>query len=300
MAQLKKLTKVGWRGIVVDVPEDWAVASIGGEEHPEYIRIDDPYGASYVEIKWWVRPKPTLLLEDALDNFLARIQKEARKKKIQLNLRKKKAPPYLERSDRETLVFSWRSDRKGIGRVWFCKTCGKIVMAQVAGTSIPSGAGHILSTIEDHSSNGKTLWAIYGFQAELPEEFQLSDQKFLAGFIQLSFKGPHKTKLKMERYSIAERFLAGNDFWDWAKAEFIKRSRGFSLSFLEESFRGHPALSARGKRRLVGSLPLIGERIALYAWHCPDEDKIFLLEMRTKKDIMLLDEIKESVRCHSY
>ncbi|MGB9797241.1 MAG: hypothetical protein ACPLSK_01340 [bacterium] len=66
MAQLKKLTKVGWRGIVVDVPEDWAVASIGGEEHPEYIRIDDPYGASYVEIKWWVRPKPTLLLEDAL------------------------------------------------------------------------------------------------------------------------------------------------------------------------------------------------------------------------------------------
>jgi hypothetical protein len=299
MAQLKKLTKIGWRGIVVEVPEDWSVASVGGEDHPEYIRIDDPYGSSYVEIKWWVRPKPTLILEDALENFLARIEKEARKKKINLNLRKKKAPPYLERSDRETLVFSWRSDKKGIGRVWHCKTCGKIVMAQVAGTNIPPGASHILSTIEDHSQTGKNLWALYGLQVELPEEFKLSDQKLLAGFIQLSFNGPHKTRMKVERYSIAERFLAGYEFSDWAKREFLKRSKGFSLSLQEESFRGHLALGAKGKRRLFGELPLIGEIIKLFSWYCEKEDKIFLLEMKTKKDIMIFEEVKESIICHS-
>lgn len=299
MAQLKKLTPIGWRGIVVEVPEDWSVASIGGEEHPEYIRIDDPYGSSYVEIKWWTKPKPTLILEDALDDFLTRIQKEAKKKKITLNLKKRKAPPYLERSDRETLVFSWRSDRKGIGRVWYCKTCGKIVMAQVAGINIPAGAGHILSTIEDHSTNGKTIWALYGFYMELPEEFQLTDQKLMSGFLQLAFRGPRKIRLKVERYSIAERFLAGVDFKEWARADFLKRARGFSLSFYEEEFRGHPSLGAKGKRRLVGTFPLLGEFVHLFAWHCRDEDKIFLLEARGKKDIMFFEEVRDSIRCHS-
>lgn len=299
MAQLKKLTTVGWRGITVEVPEDWSVASIGGEEHPEYIRIDDPYGTSYVEIKWWTKPKPTLILEDALENFLTRIQREAKKKKIPLNLKKRKAPPYLERSDRETLVFSWRSDRKGIGRVWFCKTCGKIVMAQVAGVNIPSGAGHILSTIEDHSPNGKNIWALYHFYMKLPEDFKLVDQKLMSGYLLLAFRGPHKIRLKVERYSIAERFLAGVDFRDWAKADFLKRARGFSLSFYEEEFRGHPSIVARGKRRLFGTLPLLGDAIQLIAWYCEDEDKIFLLERRGRKDIISLEEVREGIRCHS-
>jgi len=300
MAQLKTLTTIGWRGIVVKVPEDWSVASIGGEEHPEYIRIDDPFGTSYVEIKWWTKPKPTLLLEDALDDFLSRIQKEAAKKKIALNLKKRKAPPYLERSDRETLVFSWRGDRRGIGRVWHCKTCGKIVMAQVAGMSIPAGAGHILSTIEDHSPTGRITWALYRLYMELPEDFILSEQKLMSGFLRLSFRGPKKLKLKVERYSIAERFLAGCDFKDWARAELSKRARGFSLSFYEEKFRNHPSLGAKGKRRLVGTLPFIGESIHLFTWHCREEDKIFLLEMRGKKDIMSLEEVRENIRCHSF
>jgi hypothetical protein len=103
----------------------------------------------------------------------------------------------------------------------------------------------------------------------------------------------------VERYSIAERFLAGYEFGDWAKSEFLKRSRGFSISLSEESFRGHSALGAKGKRRLVGSLPLIGEIIKLYSWYCEQEDKIFLLEMKAKKDIMIFEEVKESIRCHS-
>ncbi len=299
MAQLRKLTTIGWRGITVEVPEDWSVAAIGGEEHPEYIRIDDPYGNSYVEIKWWSNPRPTLILEDALDNFLTRIQKEARKKKIPLNLKKRKAPPYLERGDRETLVFSWRSDRKGIGRVWHCKTCGKIVMAQVAGVNIPPLAGHILSTIEDHSSTGKNVWALFQFYMELPEDFKLVEQKLMSGFLQLSFRGQRKFRLKVERYSIAERFLAGGNFKDWARAEFSKRARGFSLSFYEEAFREHPALGAKGKRRVVGALPLLGEFAHLFAWHCREEDKIFLLEMKGKKDIISIEEVRENIRCHS-
>ncbi|MBC7326589.1 hypothetical protein H5T87_00540 [bacterium] len=299
MAQLKKFSTIGWRGISLDVPEDWSVASIGGEEHPEYIRIDDPYGTSYVEIKWWNKPKPTLILEDALDNFLARIQKEATKKKIRLNLKKRKAPPYIERNDRETIVFSWRSDRKGIGRVWYCKTCGKIVMAQVAGITIPPGASHILSTIEDHSSTGKTIWALYNFYMELPEDYKLTDQKLMSGFLQLSFLGPRKQKLKVERYSIAERFLAGYNFYDWARSEFLKRARGFSISISEENFRGHRALIGKGKRRLFGTIPLIGEAMTLFSWHCEQEDKIFLLEARSKKGIINIEEVRQGIRCHS-
>lgn len=300
MAQLRKLTTIGWRGITVEVPEEWSVASIGGEDHPEYIRIDNPYGTSYVEIKWWTKPKPTLILEDALENFLTRIQKEATKKKIPLNLKRRKAPPYLERNDRETLVFSWRSDKKGIGRVWHCKTCGKIVMAQVAGVDIPPGAGHILSTIEDHPKEGKITWALFHFYMELPEDFKLVDQKLMSGFLQLSFRGERKLRFKVERYSIAERFLSGYDFKDWAKAEFLRKGRGFSLSFYEEEFRGHPSVGARGRRRLIGTLPLIGEAIHLFAWHCKEEDKIFLLEMRGKKDIMPIEEVRDNIRCHYF
>lgn len=296
--QTKETTLIGWQGVVVEVPKDWSLAAVSSSgSAEEYMRVDDPYATSYVEIKW-IKPKGPIILEDVLDNFISRIKKEVAKKKISFQFRKRPAPPFLQRRDRETLVFSWRSDRKGIGRIWQCKECGKIVMAQIVGKEIPPGAGHILSSITDHPEDGKALWAFYGFATKVPETFQLVDIKLYTAWIMLSFKDKGRS-LKIERYSIARGQLKSASLENWWENQVRRRLNGFSLIWYNEEYMGHKAMGAKGKRKIFGTMPPFGGFAHIYCWHCEEEDKIFLLEGRSKKESAFLEEVRDTIVCHS-
>lgn len=301
--------RTGWFGIIVDTPPDWNLGAVSGEETEGYLRVDSPEGEA-VEIRWRTR-KGAVNLESILEEYFRGLQKNAKKSKLPLEInRKPRALQGIRPAGRKPAVFSWTGDRRALGAVWACPTCDRVVIAQVIspldGPTLP--AASILNSIRDHSEGGLTTWALYDMAARVPEEYKVTKQKLMSGYIRLEFTR-RSSQVIVERWGLANIALKDATISEWAWDKGRALNRHYRAEESEIQLNGHPGVLISGPvkgivRRVKTFAKGIARlspaaRLTTYAWHCPEANRIFMVTAACPRDEETARQVVDSIQCHS-
>ncbi|MDI6826859.1 MAG: hypothetical protein QME62_00065 [Armatimonadota bacterium] len=296
-----RCTLVGWQGVVAEVPCDWSLASIGGDEKSGYFRIDSPNTLS-LEVKWFTGFEQ-IDVRGRLEGFMKDLSRKARKRKVGFEYK-------IKSKEDGTLSFTWQADRKAIGRLMRCDRCKRILIAQVSGVSsddISGVASQILPSLMDHSEDGWRTWAVYDLIAEVPPDYRLEKHQLMAGYIRLNFrKGVNR--LTIERWGLADVALKKCTFLEWYEERMRFDFRPFRYSMREIDFDGENAIEVTGRRYgIKGMLKsaselLRGKSPAVFldacAWVCEESNKIYSVQAVHSRREHVFDEVVERVECH--
>ncbi len=302
---------IGWQKLRVRVPADWHIGALGGDVREGYLRLDDG-DMPRLETKWQTATGYTSV-KGVVTQYLDELRKKAEKGKRTIKVkrdtrilsRRKKRKASLE-------CFSWTEEQEAHGAAWYCDRCNRVVIAQVIGalgSNVRPIAAEVLTSLEDHPSDEWALWAAYDLEAYVPEDFELADQKLMAGLLELSFTRELE-KAAIFRWGMANVMLRDISLLDWAKREIAPRYKRLCRCKADEvELRGHPGVLAHGTKDLFPfrvarfvthcrhkSYP---DTIRCYIWHCEETNKVYAVETHTDAlDPDLGAEMLDRLRCH--
>jgi hypothetical protein len=311
---------IGWQGLTVRVPESWDLTGFSGDDASGYVRIDDGEQEQAVEIKWATEPKRAKTAPDVTvrrESYFRALRTTAKKKRLALTTKDTDAPKGAARPERTATGFTWVGDRKGVGAVWYCATCRRVVIAQVLGD--PSGKGglgsaaeKILGSLECHSADPDwRTWALYDLETRVPADYKLVGQQLMNVYLRLSFaKGT--ARLSVEQWAVANvaRRDSYLDVWLGSNSKGEMASARYGADEAEGGMHGHPAVALNGG--LAFGMPMVdavkdagrqfklpATRFTGVAWQCDTANKIFLVEsLRPAREPDVTREVAERTVCH--
>ncbi len=301
---------IGWQGITLEVPEDWYPAALGTQRAAGYLRVQSADGPA-AEVKWST-PKGTVDLEKELAKYRKTLERGAHKKRLTLEWREKPKVPIREsRPDKNRRFFGWKADTQALGAIWYCRTCGRVVIAQVTvplGSDETALASNVLSGIEDHGTDGHDVWALYGLRVSVPERWQLDKHQLMAGYTMLQFRQRDRV-LRAERWAPANVRLKKMPLGDFLYQHSRKFWREYSTREAPAEWRGHSGVTFSGRARRVVTQVMgvirrlvkwpAADNLTVRAWHCEQENKIFAVHsVHPRGDTASIDAAMESMVCH--
>ena len=301
MSEGKERTWIGWQGIVAEVPADWSLSAVSGDEKAGYFRVDSARSL-ILEVKWSAVGKSPDL-HGRLRAYLEDLRRRSRKRRTSFESK-------IKSKDAGTLSFSWRSDRKAHGRLWLCEKCGRVLIAQLSGDlsdSVSEAASQILPTVEDHTEDAWRAWAVYDLIAEVPPGYRLEKHKLMSGYIQLIFR-KKSNRLILERWGLANVALKNKSLREW----FVDRTEDdltpYRYTVEEADLEGEPGLRVTGRRSGPVEMFKAGrEMLALkkpamyldgYVWHCETTNRIYSVQSLHVRNEDVADEATTRVECH--
>ena len=303
---------IGWAGITVRVPQDWALASISVDEKQGYLRIDDR-DMPRLEIKWTATPG-FVDLEKTVNKYLQTVKKSHKADDDQFSVDRDVRVVSKRQMQKDSLTtFAWHAQQQqAYGAVWVCKQCEQTVIAQVLGRpkeeDLLHTARRVISSITDHPTDGWTTWAAYGFVCQIPEDFTLTGQQLYSALLKFSFTRDLET-IEVGRWGMAGTLLRDKTLDQWLQQELGKELRRYKPISDETRFRGHEAVAFTGTRMppLQGlkrfALHLIGRqaprRLLGHAWHCEATNKIFVVHgLFDAANYELANQLRDRIECH--
>jgi len=300
---MSERTWVGWQGIVAEVPAEWSLSAVSGDEKSGYFRVDSA-GSLVLEVKWSGIGKGKVAdLHGRLRAYLDDLRRRARKRRAAFESK-------IKTKDAGVLTFSWRSDRKAHGRLWLCDTCSRVVIAQLSGSlseDVSGAASRILSTVEDHSQDGWRTWAVYDLIAEVPPGYSLEKHRLMSGYIQLVFR-KKSNRLILERWGLANVALKNTSLRDWFLDRAAHDLKPFTFEIADADFDGEKGLQVNGRRSgPIEYLKAARELLALrkpamwldgYVWICEETNRVYSVQSVHVRDETILDETLERIECH--
>jgi len=337
---LPTTTVVGWQGIRFQLPPEWNVSAFSMDRDNGSLRVDAPGSSSLtVQVRWmnaakpqregpptayyylaplfrkWFRrpdpPVPKTDLKANIERILKETAKQAKKTKAAFdsNIRPEKTEGVD--GERTAINFSWTGVGRGQGKIWQCDTCKRIVVAQVVGlgkdqAAISAVASQLFGTLEDHTTDGFDLWALYDLQIGIPDDFRLEEQKLLSGYLHLSFARGGE-KIIVDRWGLANVTRKKFGLKDWfANNAFVGLKR---MKKDEETLYDHEAIHYVGSLSLFDRIRLLKDaktslrrfptRYEGGLWDCTDSNKLFAVQvLHSKKTEGLWDEVTDRCVCH--
>lgn len=295
-----KRALVGWQGIVAELPEDWSIVSIGGDDKNGYLRVDSP-GTMSLEAKWSSAP-PNVDLRSQLEAFLRQIGRKSRKRAIKFEYK-------IKPKDDGSLSFSWHSDRKGVGILYRCSECSRVIVAQLSGVKsddVGGVASYVLPTVADHSEDGWKTWAVYGLVADVPPDYKLERYKLMSGYVQLVFRKANN-RLTIERWGLANVILKKRSLAEWYANAVRYDLRSFKYQIEDIDFDGEVAVELSGRRTGINMMRVFPDLImlrrpAMYlnacAWACEKSNNIFSVQTIHTSREQIFEDILDRVECH--
>lgn len=306
----------------MEAPLDWELTGFGGDSRSGSIRLDcgadnmqrgKPIG---LEIRWSEPGKEQSeeMLRKNVDSLLKSIEKKSKREKTpaQTSMNVSKSG----KDDRPNqLSFQWSSGNVATGRIWWCKTCGRVVIAQVYGSGgarFLSLSSELLASIGCHGDKiGWRTWGLYGLLTEIPAECSLDSKQVMTIYVQLVFgKKRSDETLSIEQWSLANIQLKDSylDEWLIRKAGVTLKNVRYEKS--EDAVGGHPALYLTGKRSGLAYWLTDGIQTLLrfklppicfeaLVWECPASNKIYMAHSFSarRSDLVVRDVANRTV-CH--
>ena len=325
----------GWQGLSLTVPANWSLTSFGGDAAAGHARVDDEDGPR-LELRW-EQPKGAVDVERSIEAFLARLEREAKKKQQQFAIA---AHPHLvskSRKRKDQLVnYGWTGDpeentnQQGWGVAWHCNDCNRIMVAHIIGRGhepedkVQRLASEVLSSLECHGHGGWQTWSLFELQLEIPEEFVLGTAKLMTGRIEIDWQRVLKGKFplnhlpalhRLERVSLrrlaaANVLLESETLEEWTTRVIGRGNQRYALGqSVAAETHGHAGFVLHGaprdlRRRIVTwGGDLIRRRrtplVEARVWHCEESNKIFVLECEmTLANVHVGADVLDSLKCH--
>jgi hypothetical protein len=312
--EAKDTTLIGWQGITVRVPSAWELGAIGGTFRSGSLRLDDG-DRPRLEVKWSF--DPSAKIEQILDKYLRTITKKTRGRATinrQVRVVSKGAKPQKSLCsfgvDTEAVTTGGRQGpaEHARGVIWRCKSCHRIVLAQVVGWGrerVDALASEVLGSLEDHGSDDRLTWAVYGMICRVPQRLALEGQKLMAGYLELSFLD-RQERLQVRRWGMAGIALETKSLREWIDETYASR-REVVFQAAATQIHGHEAVVLSGHRRRFAHRARYAVERALrlrravewtcWLWCCPESNRIHAIE-HWHREGSALPEVAESVVCH--
>ncbi|MFW6438204.1 MAG: hypothetical protein ACOCZ7_04235, partial [Armatimonadota bacterium] len=206
--------------------------------------------------------------------------------------------------------FAWQGELEGRGAAWYCDECERVMVVQVMTKPEENGeaiARRVISEMEDHPREAWIVWSTYGLQMEVPERFEMSSQRLMAGLIELRFASRGEEIVGV-RWGMANVALRNKDLAQWAKSEIRAYHKKIKLEFEETTFRGHSAVEVSGyfanplKHIQSFVMHVAGrpypEAVRGWVWHCENENRIYYAGALLDDDHMeIIERVANSVVC---
>ncbi len=297
---------IGWHGISVRVPEDWTLGAMGGDRKAGYLRVDDER-MPRLQVKW---SRGRIDLERKREEYAKRLTVGKRKRPTGLEVSTdRQVISHRSKPKKEMLTFAWRGRQCGVGLLWNCEVCERALIAQIswlAEEDYEEPAREVLRSLDDHAVEGWEMWGFDGLAFLAPEKYELLSWKRMTRYLELQL-AQGAVKLKVARWGMVPLVLHGRRVKEWYE-EDNRRRRDVAWEAEEAEIKGHEGLVVRGeKRRLAGSLrsqvarvvkrPSVAE-FGARVWHCPESNRLYLVEGVYSKDREILQGVTESIICH--
>jgi flavin-dependent dehydrogenase len=250
-----------------------------------------------------------------VDNVVSRYLRSIKKGRLGAEAKVNERPQLQVKVPKErssVRYFGWRGDQEAVGAAWYCRECKRTTLVQVLGplnSEVSALAEQVLTTFQDHPPGDWTLWALYGFRCEVPNDFMLCGQELLTGLLRLNFERG-RTKLSVTRWGLADVALQKSSLEEFLRAKNRKNWRHYKLEIGQAEVHGHKdalvisGISAAPFAHMAGvALRLVGWRwansIRGAAWLCPQTNKVFHVEaVVDPTDEQMVAEVIERVHCH--
>ena len=267
---------IGWQGLTFRVPVLWEPHTLSGSRAKGTLQLDDG-DAVRLRCTWRDLRRPPDLLAEA-DAYIERLQKEARKKKVDFAVKRDIRLPLP--TERAATCFSWRAEETAYVMLLFCQECRRLSTVYVLGRpgrGLERDARQVFAEFRCHGEGGRECWSIFGLQAALPSGWELGKSELRAGQVTLQF-GRGSEEVALARVALARSILRRKKFVNWAETFYGKQLRNFRWQGERTEYRGHIALGIEGKERLRGPVVRLfrkARRLLVRAWYCDELDKIY-------------------------
>ncbi len=296
-----------WNGVGARVPRGWGIVAVSGENREGYLRVDGPDGEA-IEVRWKrARRRPDL--EKVAEEYLRQVQKHGRRRKLEFatGLEKSGRGDMEKPSD---LRFHWQAERRGWGRLFYCRDCRRTVISQVScpeGMDIGPLAQDVLDSVADHGLDPEMVrWGVYGLEFEVPKGFRLVRSRLMSGFMSLNFRG-RQGRVIVERWGLADTLLEPEGMLTWHSREYLSELKMFVGETSAIEWGEHEALETQGYegglRRLKSAVRALGlpsrmEKFASVAWHCAPSNRIVGVRGFGAAPAEWVRRVAATVRCH--
>ncbi len=310
-----------WRNLRYEVPSDWTLGAINGDDDNGYLRLDDDV-MPRMEVKWksmkTKKNKKAPSLSDVVEKFLDDLEKSVSKKKFSIHIERDVNPDnFIQRlPGKEYMAFVWKSESKALGIASYCEECGKVVITQIVSKledDMSKIVPRIFKNYEDHPVDGVSHWSVYDLEMDVPQEYVLRDQKLMPGYLKFVFNKPkiYHENLEIERWGLSDVHLKNNKpVGEWFKNKYKTNIKPYRLQYEQIEIMGHDAIRVEGvKRRPLHDVRRSLERIVhsktptnihMAYWHCPETKKIYVIHMNDRhEDGPVIDFVSSSILCHT-
>ena len=307
-------TTLGWGGITLELPADWELSGLSGDDKSGYLRLEDA-DMPRLELKWSESKQKKPDLQRVLDDYFKLVRKNYKRKDTNLHIQRNvnliKDEEFFE--DREVVFFNWKGDFRASGVIFHCQICKRITIVQVMGhlkENIKEITSRIFRSVQDHPVGQATLWSAYQLNAEVPRRYRLDKHKLLSGYLLFSFVDGSR-KVSIERYGVADVTLKEQDLEEWFRGRYAKAIRGYGFSIESSNGDAEERLTLIGEEtRLIDRVPfgpaLVIDKVmrrktfAVNLWHCHHSNRIYVVQAIAKQDAArTAKEIAASIQCHS-
>ena len=313
---------VGWQGLMLHTPPAWNLVGYGGDTKAGNLRLDNgelqAQGVLGMDLRWIpVKGKVTDAdLEKRLRQYLDSIEKSAKRQKISAVVQIK---PMTDNAHPERLGlrgFTWKADKRAVGRIWHCTECQRVMIAQVLGGSrgdFAATAADVLSTLECHPEETDwRTWSLYDLETQVPSDYTLSGKPQLMNiYVQLPFSRANTLDtITVEQWGVANVQLRNAYLDQWFREKNRAQEGMLNYTGRESEASDHPALALTGRKTGLSywmgqAIPQITrlQKPATYfearVWECPETNKIFLVQSVSRRpQPEIVDEIVARTRCH--
>jgi len=300
----------------MEIPSTWELSALSGDYDNGYIRMDDE-SVPRMELKWSKSKEKKLDLQKILDEYFKGMRKRlgtsADGLKIKRNIELIKNEGFFK--DRDVVFYSWKTDVRANGAIWYCKECRRIVVIQIMGylkESILNDTIRIIESVHDHPDGQVNLWSAYQLSVDIPRRYQLDKRKLMSGYLMFSFIDGSRV-LSVERFGLADVILRDADLQSWFRSYYAKNLRGYGFSFEEDQLLNNEydqKLKLSGQeRRFIDKIPfsplfvidkvMRRKQVVARFWQCKESNRIFVVMAMSKKGAdELVAQVASSIKCH--
>jgi hypothetical protein len=261
-----------------------------------------------LQVKW---SQGRINLEKKRDEYAKRLTVGKRKRPTGLAVDlEAKVISQRSKPKKDLVTFAWRGPQCGMGVLWNCEVCNRALIAQVSWRQpekLHEVARQVLESLDDHGIGGWEIWGVDGFAFLAPEGHFLAKWKRMTRYVELDLTTKNEATIKAARWGMVPLVLSGRTMLDWHKDE-NRRRRDVAWQAQEMEVKGHPAVAAWGERRRFAArlrksaARLLRRRPAIYfaacAWHCPESNRLYLVESVHPEQGEVLKGVVDSILCH--
>ncbi|MFP4058415.1 MAG: hypothetical protein ACLF0G_16225 [Candidatus Brocadiia bacterium] len=277
-------SRLGWHGIVLEVPAEWCPGRLEGDRANGYLRVEDETRIR-LELRWETPRRGKSSARRLVDNYLERTRKKLGRKAPQPKVDRHRYVPQLGDVDHE--VFTWRGGFHAHSLLFVCPQSNRVVHVRVffePGREARGLVRRIFASARTTGEGEKDEWSVFGLRFLAGPAWRLERSALRTGCLQMVFRRGRE-ELEVARVSLAEVVLRDQSLRQWFVAFFAKLLKRCRYELSAQDYRQHPAVRCTGQVR-PGSLLLGLFRRRLHvtalAWHCAADDKVFVVRVLSR------------------